>query len=97
MNFEELDKLAAEKVMGWSYPRYETVGRVIDWQPTRNIVQAWEVLEKSGFYMAIHFDPKETKERFIAVVPRYPSGIQIDAPTAPLAIVRACLRAKGVL
>ena len=58
----ELDKWLAEHVMGWSYdslgglfdapihPAYiledNSFIHIDDWQPTRNIAQAWQTLEK---------------------------------------------------
>ena len=56
---EELDRLAAEKVMGWTYDEDEgeysdgchsdelnTSQHVEWWRPTRDIAQAWECWQK---------------------------------------------------
>lgn len=60
MKLDDLDRLAAEKIMGWEM-RYQvwynfSPNKPIDvrhdylmshqWKPTRNIVQAWECLDK---------------------------------------------------
>lgn len=106
---DKLDRLAAE-VMGWELIMF-TDGRwtgkviknnpngsdVFDWKPTRDIANAWQCLEKTIernpiFSMEIReqwrcefYDPEECKF--------YAEGFALMAPEA---IVRACLKAKGV-
>jgi hypothetical protein len=107
MTLDDLDKLAAEKVMGWHAvhtswceKRVEKCGGKDElfpdwflmphdfWQPTRRIEQAWECLEKFG---------SQTVDRNGDEWSCWMPGIERQcAPTAPEAIVRACLRAKGV-
>lgn len=46
---DTIDRQIAEKVMGWNHDTgniWSNGGiEVLNWQPTRNIAQAWEVLE----------------------------------------------------
>ncbi len=118
----DLDRLAATKIMGWKWSESLFIWLNLDgtyviapktnkgpWQPTRNIAQAWELLEKFP-----HFDiEKETQKDgvvYYAASVSYPcrcnelhhDGHYVDldmqeaeAPTAAEAIVRACLKAKG--
>lgn len=89
--------------MGWSfdgswfYPtKYsgKALYNIDEWHPTRNIAQAWELLEKvkenlpeisyesGNWYCGFEFQTyKHTGQM---------------APTAPEAITRACLKAGGV-
>lgn len=103
MTLDELDRLAAEKIMEWFgiylednvwlLPR-TPVGCIFkereDWQPTRNISQAWELLEKfpewkldyeHGNFQAIIFSNGDM---------HYGNG------DAPLAIVKAVLKTRGI-
>lgn len=112
MTLDELDKLAAEKVIGWeinehpknAYPAYwgrDTSARwLTDWQPTRNISQAFECLEKLN---PKYFDISKTE---YAGSPMYVvslAGTEVGSydtkatdKDIAICIVRACLRAKGV-
>lgn len=105
MTLDELDKLAAEKVMGWeinehpknAYPAYwgrDTSARwITDWQPTRNISQAWECLEK---FKEFRIDQEEGPE-FMNVIIWFNGDMHYGyGDGIPEAIVRACLAAKGV-
>lgn len=102
---DRLDKLAAEKVMGWIWdPAHDcyldglsikATGAESDenhWQPTRNIAQAWECLEKLD---EIGWNVSFGYSGYKAVI-MTDNWIEESAETAPLAIVRACLKAKGV-
>lgn len=125
---DRLDKLAAEKVMGWELAGFpgrtysgqgelcywtdgsvaQTMGNIvaegISWQPTRNIAQAWECLEKSDGQpqiMQTYFfdDPEHRKQWQCAITHLFhknPEYVIAKAETAPEAIVKACLKAKGV-
>lgn len=105
-----LDELSATHVMGWrrdpglTDDTYWNVAsnkfalHVNDWQPTRNIAQAWECLEK--------LNPKyfEVRKTEYASAPMYVAEIAVpDAFDArardrsiAVCIVKACLKAKGV-
>lgn len=107
---DELDRLAAEKVMGmvwssikinasifegWSEPGREYQRLHTPWQPTRNIEQAWECLEKLSAegWKATIYDGDQAKS---CVVFKYADSFHEYGKLAPEAIVRACLKAKGV-
>lgn len=113
MTLDELDRLAAEKVMGMQelsakdFIPVPNDGKLYftklhapeccpePWQPTRNIAQAWECLEKFtsiGPVVSYSCDTSNWSCEF-----RY-SDIEVDreCATAPEAIVRACLKVKGV-
>jgi len=56
LNLREIDRLVAEKVMGW-IPQREIQGKILyvlqdgtqiafDWKPTTYIANAWQVVEK---------------------------------------------------
>jgi hypothetical protein len=66
----------------------------VNWQPTRNIAQAWECLQKLGYEYKLY----STNGSHGCVV--WPFAADYDyiseADSAAEAIVRACLRAKGV-
>ena len=99
MTLDELDRLAAEKVMGWYlvfggwFPEPDSRSKLIMsihyWQPTRNIAQAWECLEKFK-YVSI----KSYGENWRVWVDDSENCFVEE--TAPLAITKACLKAKGV-
>lgn len=107
MTLDELDRLAAEKIMGWIMDLGSAYAKDSDgnpaqemheiWQPTRNIAQAWECLEKLkrlGPAVSYSCDTSDWECQF-----RY-SDLEIndwESRSAPEAIVRACLKAKGVI
>ena len=111
-SLDELDRLCAEKVMGWFYvgilivnsrKSYQTSdGSVIDfsdWQPTRNIAQAWECLEKISAGYVIRKGPLLYR-CLLAKADSYEGEEDLGtyegkADFAPLAIVLACLKAVG--
>lgn len=104
MTLDEMDRLCAEKIMGWDSVRTE-IGIFLSaggirWKPTRNIAQAWEVLEKVDLTFNISKDKDHSKAPWIVWFDEFVDkfGINRDATadTAPLAIVKACLKAKGV-
>lgn len=111
MTNDELDRLAAVKLDVIAHETYDVKrfgyidGNGSAWQPTRNIAQAWECLDKAnGFEVSIGgsflgwrcniYSQKEFEEDF------GPGGhgkaIFEYCDSAPLAIVRACLKAKGI-
>lgn len=108
---DRLDRLAAEKVMGWLWVpdainyqggawRTTNWHYRESWQPTRRIEQAWECLEKLGSkwwkveYVDISDSPTPNYSCLILINP-YLNIIEF-ADTAAEAIVRACLKAKGI-
>lgn len=118
MNLDDLDKICAEKILGWSlitpndsrlplyYKDFDGEWpQVGQYQPTRNIAQAWDLAEKFDFFN-LWYDKTNTllHEAFggkweCTVVPHRDLNdkrMYEYADTAPLAIVRACLRAKGI-
>ncbi len=111
MTNEEMDRLCAEKVMGWTYnPKLLYHGEKIGYDagydepflptysytPTRNIAQAWELLEKMEGHVwdvwrlggNMSFACRITKWDSMEVLSHE------NGETAPLAIVRAVLKAK---
>jgi hypothetical protein len=104
MTLDELDKLAAEKVMGWFlegkiWESKNGVNNILEheWCPTRNIAQAWELLgkiKKSGIKINISkgSDYKSDWE----VTMDDGSHFWTYEGGAPIAITRACLAAIGV-
>jgi hypothetical protein len=111
---DELDRLAAEKVMGWGKRLISNTDRhpgdvalrpeqwtwrtesllldVENWQPTRDIAQAWECLQKMEGSYNVTWNHLH-KNWFCSL---WDKSHTAEAPTAPEAIVRACLKAKGV-
>lgn len=95
MTLDELDKLSAEKIMGFTVDQYYyELTDHFEWQPTHNISQAWECLQKLGYEYSLY----STNGRHGCVV--WPFGANYDyvseADSAAEAIVCACLRAKGI-
>ncbi len=98
---DRLDKLAGEKIMDWpdscraadgSYPD----GNGQQWQPSRNIAQAWECLEKfQKFGPSIRFSCDTYSWDCWFPYSDFPRP-KDESATAPLAIVKAALAAKGV-
>lgn len=119
MTNDELDRLCAEKIMGWKHLAGEFVtqqhfplepirygdnssgGRWWTvYQPTKNIAQAWELLEKFNKW-AFHSYASPAGRHYsftIYIDYEYQMGKMFGGheDTAPLAIVKACLKAKGV-
>lgn len=99
MTLDELDRLAAEKVMGYAFDDKFHVwltqdGKYVtnDWCPTRYIEQAWELLEKMGtkFRMLINYHEVNLPSYQVAI-----GGHEFSEKSAPLAITKACLKAVG--
>lgn len=110
---DELDRMAAEKVMGWKAGQLNTwlsedgylTRYANEWQPTGNIAQAWEVMEKATDHFSII-----TWSQFPESFHNYDNGkyevrirmkewprdvVSIFDNSVPLAITKACLRAAG--
>ncbi len=93
-----IDALTATEIMGWA-PEDENQDygwSSREWQPTRRIEQAWEVLEKFELFKI--YSLRKRSQGF-----NLPTGyaVNIDghekyADTAPIAICLAALKAKGV-
>jgi hypothetical protein len=84
LRIDEIDRLVAEKVMGWElcdYGFWETEVGPLDseteFNPSTDISDAWLVLEKSGFHGEV-------------------GDIGGDANSFPMAICLAALKAVGI-
>lgn len=115
MTLDDLDRLAAEKVMGWHIDdpamlmkRWITNRRdyftlsTESWKPTRDIAQAWDMLLKRIDCGAGPFSV--TLNTSYGIEAKCGWNVVIDgicyeswSKTAPEAIVRACLKFKGVI
>ncbi len=114
-DLDALDRMAAEKIMGWifakspygtwddfySFGGYKVVAK--DWQPTRRIEQAFEMLEKFYDYSPLIAKSRKTGLEIVDIVPSWicilslkGMDIEMAAETASLAITLACLKAVGV-
>lgn len=101
----ELDRLIAEKVMGWTFEAElgnywledgTDVCRVLIggheyWRPSTNIAHAWEVVEHLRPDKIIRLS--DDVDRWVAFFVFAGWRGQFNAPTAPLAICRAALAA----
>lgn len=107
-SLDELDRLAADKVMGWHQAMFsfsshdpfpvwhdesnKFVSKPEYWQPTRNIAQAYELLEKFEKFTVMKFE--------LPHIGKYRAQVNDDlltsGETAAEAIVKACLKAKGI-
>jgi hypothetical protein len=113
----ELDRLVAEKVMGWKPLSHgdgwwtdgvsqRLIGKVPDlvmvgemdqrFVPSQSIAHAWEVVERMSS-LGWWSDFRETINRawYIEVENKIGARSFADAPTAPLAICLAALKAVG--
>jgi len=89
---DALDRRVAEKVMG--YPaNYGGPLNCLNYQPTRDIAQAWQCLEKFQYQALGHHDKDQ-----VWTVWMYHGELRVEAQaeTASLAICMAALKAKGV-
>jgi hypothetical protein len=108
-SLEELDRLAATEILGArkiseSNPMLyiqsgtpDTLSPLVNWQPTRNISQAWGLLEKFERYTVMTWNHTPKKDYVARVGIK---GVTVPAEsfaeTAELAIVLACLKAKNI-
>lgn len=96
---DKLDKLAGAHIMGFPngfvsrfFERSDEHG---PWQPTRNIAQAWKLLDKindTEFELLRCFYTDASKTYWEAGF--FNLDIYDRSETAPLAITKACLKAK---
>jgi Phage ABA sandwich domain len=94
MNLREIDRLVAEKVMGWEAGKYAYGS----WFPTTNIADAWKVVEKlskDGFEFQVWREKNGKYNVEFAKDFFYVFGFA-ESETAPLAICLAALKAVGV-
>ena len=107
----ELDALVAEKVMGWRMIRNDPLLSHTGWidgdgrKRTRydpppystDIAAAWEVLEKFPWFRIDNRGDYEGNQAFMVELSDDAKNLsgKMWAPTAPLAICRAALRAVG--
>jgi hypothetical protein len=113
LNLREIDRLVAEKVMGWK-PFYDD-GDLIsfitefgtlffsdddesEWNPTINIADAWQVVEKLKIAVIPQADESPKNMRYLAEIDDRPLGkhYEVFAETAPLAICLVALKAVDV-
>lgn len=111
MSDDELNRLIAEKVMGWHVGGYGGepywlngkgmhAWPIDDWQPTQDIAQAWQVVERMrqlGFDFELQWQDIKPlgQDVFASFNAHEKQGAwEHDVPT--LAIVLAALRAMGV-
>jgi len=109
MNLREIDRLVAEKVMGWEYVQDTDKwwdGDVLDienFNPSTNIQDAWRVVEKmrEGRIFSLCDAWDENDEPIFYANFQYNDGYHVVnydayAETAPLAICLAALEVVGV-
>ena len=112
MNLREIDRLVAEKVMGWE-PFYDD-GDLIsfvtefgtlffsddesEWNPTIDIADAWLVAEKLKIAVIPQAGEPPKNMKYLAEIDRRPLGgyYEAFAETAPLAICLVALKTVGV-
>lgn len=81
------------------FPGSEDFYFIKDWKPTRNIAQAFEVLEKEAqkhHSFLIQISSGKWRVCMKKFGSRPGDFIELQADSAPLAITRACLAAAGV-
>ncbi|MCM3110660.1 BC1872 family protein [Lederbergia lenta] len=108
MNYKEIDRLIAEKVMGWKY--FSPLDEVWtedgslslkkgEWKPSTNIQDAWIVLEKvckkHNWRAVIDRNQVETEVRFKTQMGSCSQNLG-HAENPSLAICYACLESVGV-
>ena len=110
MTNTEIDHLIAEKVMGWKFfptepPRYYDKSRnpldayilMMDWRPTTDIKQAFEVVDvlvRDKFIFYLETDDKGSTAEFITVAISNTFSAAAEIPA--LAICKAALEAIGI-
>lgn len=101
LSLDDLDKLAAMKIMGLD----EKVLLILEgslrhpgekWQPTRNIAQAFELLAKLNHTAIVNYIPSNSSSCVIYSGVRMGSVSSI-AKTTPEAITQTCLKAVGAI
>jgi len=108
MNLREINRLVAEKVMDWAQGEYakdkwyyKKNGQihgmakfVKDWNPSTNIADAMEVLDKFDAYQIT----KVVRDRYVVQIRNHKAfkSYKHEEKTLPLAICLAALKAVGV-
>lgn len=108
MESDRLNRLTAEQIMGWFLDSGRWIevtastkkpGSPIlkayqhDWNPTKDLLQAWEVAEKyklfdRGFYLA------KWDDNFWVICDSLDDRL-VSAETASMVLIKACLYLKG--
>lgn len=112
-DLDRLDRLCATEIMGWVFVDDRLTGwgdkenltfyyLLDDWQPTRNIAQAWELLEKLENIESIKLINYDRQWECIIRIQPPDKIFDVNqfvglSETAPHAIVLACLKAKGIV
>ena len=112
MTHDEMNRLAAETVMGWRLDDgYWVVGQsctdeyvltdynIHDWNPCTSIADAWLLVEKmmkDGFEMMLCTSGEDKTKAQCNIFLNKVVKGDKKADTAPLVITMACLQAKGV-
>ena len=86
MTLDELDELAAEKVMDFTADR--------KWKPTKNIEQAWDCLEAVGAELRVI--QRSDSAGWVCQLRKTRGWHYGQGDTAAEAITRACVKAKSV-
>ncbi|MEK4883458.1 hypothetical protein NST81_01835 [Bacillus sp. FSL W8-0223] len=113
MNLREIDRLVAEKVMGWKVSKgrsglewyeanengkFEFIRSVTDFEPSTDIRDAWQVVEKLKIAVIPQAGDPPTDMKYLAEIDRQPFGDNYEAyaGTAELAICLVALKSVGV-
>lgn len=103
-----IDRLVAEKVMGWKIDEqvsnddvvavFDEKGNWGTFKPTEWIQDAWEVVEKLKIAVIPQAGEAPKNMRYLAEIDDRPLGkhYEVFAETAPLAICLAALKACGI-
>lgn len=101
-DLDRLDRLCATEIMGWTDD--QPIFGVDFYSPTRNIAQAWELLGKinKNFAVTRFYEKNNLSDLNIVygakVFLEFGHDVEYSkAETAELAIVLACLQAKGIV
>jgi Phage ABA sandwich domain len=111
MNTREIDRLVAEKVMGWKWEYNDMLNRYVSrdekgfWHlnfcPSTDLLDAWQVVEKIIEQFGSYSLTKIKDGGHYCEVLYWNNGAfdviaEVEAETAPLAICLAALKAMGV-
>lgn len=97
MNKREINRLIAEKVMGWKVvnKEYSVINKgkfPEEFKPSEYIEDAWEVLEKFDYYSL----EKDAGHYYCTLHITNGKFFTGDGETAPLAICKASLQSVGI-
>ncbi|MEH6862802.1 hypothetical protein HUS59_17060 [Bacillus velezensis] len=102
----EIDRLIAEKVMGWQTQTFPNIGVTSaytedgeltipeQFSPTKNLDQAWSVVEKFKL-VKIERDSNRSNAPYLAVIPTETQVFTAIAETPQMAICIVALEACG--